>query len=206
MKQPNSEPDFYNDLALSLDKAWSVIEPGISNRTSAAHTPVVATVNSSGIPQQRVMVLRAADRNNRRLRFHTDARAAKNRQCGQASVLMYDAQEKVQIRLEGLTLAQTVGDDVDSAWQNSTTFARRCYMAEVEPGSPVALPMSGLPEWIEGKQPVEEQLASYRANFALLWFDIQSIEWLYLANTGHRRAKWDWNDAISGWSGRWLVP
>jgi pyridoxamine 5'-phosphate oxidase len=206
MKQPNSEPDFYNDLALSLDKAWSVIEPGISNRASAGHTPVVATVNSSGIPQQRVMVLRAADRNKRRLRFHTDARAAKNRQCGQASVLMYDAQEKVQIRLEGLTLVQTVGDDVDSAWQNSTTFARRCYMAEVEPGSPVALPVSGLPEWIEGKQPVEEQLASYRVNFALLWFDIQSIEWLYLANTGHRRAKWHWNDAISGWSGRWLVP
>jgi pyridoxamine 5'-phosphate oxidase len=206
MSATNDITDFYNDLGLSFDKAWSVIEPGISKRTSAAHTPVVATLDAAGIPQQRVMVLRAADRQQRRLRFHTDSRSAKIEQSGPASVLMYDPDEKVQLRFEGSASAQTNGDEVDAAWQASTTFARRCYMAKTAPGSLAAGATSGLPEWIEGKQPAEAQLEPYRPNFALLWFDIASVEFLYLANAGHRRAKWHWDEYAGTWSGRWLIP
>ena len=135
---------FYNNLELSFEKAWSIIEPGAIKRTSPAHTPAVATLCPDGTPQQRVMVLRAADRANRQLRFHTDARAAKVAQHGAASVLMYDADEKVQLRLGGRVTVQTEGPEVDAAWAGSTTFARRCYMAEHAPGSLATEPMSGL--------------------------------------------------------------
>lgn len=204
-----SNPDFYNDLDLSFTKAWDVIEPGATKRSSPAHTPVVATVGDVGEPQLRVMVLRAADRTARRLRFHTDMRSNKLREIRQrstASVLMYDPELKLQLRLSGHISVATESDEVDQAWYNSTTFARRCYMADAAPGSLSNEATSGLPAWIEGKQPEEGQLVGARADFALLWFEVRSLEWLYLANVGHRRAKWDWDHATGKWSGRWLVP
>lgn len=79
-------------------------------------------------------------------------------------------------------------------------------MAEAAPGTPLANPSSGLPEWIEGKQPDEAQLANYRGNFAALVVQIDAVEWLYLANAGHRRARWQWDATQNSWSGDWLVP
>jgi pyridoxamine 5'-phosphate oxidase len=209
MNQKCDGPDFYNDLDLSFAQAWDVIEPGATKRSSPAHTPVVATVGNEGEPQLRVMVLRAADRASRLLRFHTDARSNKIMEIGSgcaASMLMYDPSEKLQLRLSGTLSSALEGGDVDAAWSGSTTFARRCYMAEVAPGTQSDGPTSGLPEWIEGKQPVEADLADARQNFAVLWFETRVVEWLYLANNGHRRARWEWQPAADTWSGRWLVP
>ena len=79
-------------------------------------------------------------------------------------------------------------------------------MAEAAPGKPVAHPSSGLPDWIEGRQPEEAQLADYRGNFATLLVEIDTIEWLYLANAGHRRARWQWDAAQNAWAGSWLIP
>lgn len=203
------DPVFYSDLNLSFAKAWDLIEPGASKRTSPAHTPVVGTIGGDGVPQLRIMVLREADRANRRLRFHTDVRSTKIHEIasnGKASVLMYDAAEKLQLRLSGEARVQNDATDVDDAWSSSTTFARRCYMAERPPATPSPNPTSGLPNWIEGRQPDELQLLDARANFAVLWFEIHSIEWLYLANQGHRRARWDWHDGTQSWHGSWLVP
>lgn len=202
-------PDFYNDLDLSFAKAWDLIEPGAIKRSSPAHTPVVGSVDAAGLSQLRVMVLREADRSTRRLRFHTDSRSAKIEDFAiddRVSILMYDAAEKLQLRLFGTASVQTEGAAVDAAWASSTTFARRCYMAENAPGIESDLPTSGLPAWIEGRQPLEEQLGEARANFAILWCDITEMEWLYLANAGHRRARWTWNGSLQSWSGRWLVP
>ena len=195
---------FYNDLELSFAKAWDVIEPGASKRTSPAHTPVVGTVDQQGHPQLRVMVVRKANQDTRLLRFHTDLRSFKISETARdnrASVLMYDPGEKLQLRLAGTAWVEHEGESVDAAWRDSTTFARRCYMAEAAPGTAADVPMSGLPPWIEGKQPDEADLVDARQNFALLWFQVVSLEFLYLANSGHRRAKWFWNEGPRHWSG-----
>lgn len=202
-------PDFYNDLSRSFEKIWQLLLDGAQNRHGAAHTPVVATADALGSPQQRVMILRAANREERRLRFHTDARSLKVAEVGEhilASALIYDASEKLQLRMSGAAHVEQTGPVVDKAWQQSTVFARRCYMTKSPPGLAAAAPTSGLPEWIEGKKPVEDDLTEARANFALLWLEIDSIEWLYLANAGHRRAKWEWHEGDHRWSGCWLVP
>lgn len=209
MTPASSQPDYYDDLDLSFSKAWDLIEPGATKRTSPAHTPVVGSVDASGIAQLRVMVLREANRDSRLLRFHTDSRSTKisdfrNNSC--VSILMYDPTEKLQLRLFVTAHIETDGLAVDSAWIASTTFARRCYLAEAAPGSVSDAPTSGLPTWIEGQQPVEDQLTEARANFAILWCKVEELEWLYLANSGHRRARWTWDDCQHTWSGRWLVP
>lgn len=209
MNALNSLPAYYDDLALSFEESWSIIKAGVTNRHSPAHMPAVGSVDESGAPHVRIMVLRDASRDTRTLRFHTDSRSIKAVQLCKnpaTSVLIYDPAAKVQIRMSGKTHFARTGDTVDIAWSTSTPFARRCYMAEAAPGTPSAKASSGLPDWIEGKQPDAEQLADYRGNFAALLVEIESIEWLYLANAGHRRARWQWDEVQNIWAGSWLIP
>lgn len=182
-----------------------MLQAGASDRKSAAHTPVVATVTAEGAPSQRVMILREVDWDNRRLRFHTDVRSAKVGEAdgAAASVLIYDPKAKIQLRIGGTCRVEQDGPIADAAWQSSTLFARRCYMAEESPGLVTDAPTSGLPPAIEGRQPSEADIAPARANFAVLIVTYDCIEWLYLANSGHRRARFTWEE---GWQGNWLVP
>ena len=209
MTELPSQPPYYDDLGLSFEEAWNLVEAGSTDRNSPAHTPTVGTVDETGAPQLRIMILRDASRVARTLRFHTDLRSIKAAQVRNnvaTSVLFYDVSAKLQIRMSGQTHLLPIGDVADAAWSNSTPFARRCYMAEAAPGLPIAGPSSGLPEWIQGKKPDEAQLADYRPNFSTMLVEIQSVEWLYLANAGHRRACWQWQDAQKSWQGSWLVP
>lgn len=193
------------DLPEILAQAWRLLVRGGVDRRSPLHTPAVCSVDGDGLPQARVMVLRQADPLAATLRFHTDARSPKVAQLDgrPVSVLAYHAGENIQLRLAGT--ARIGRDDavVDGIWAASTTFARRCYMAEAAPGTPLPGPASGLPAWIEGQQPTETQVAPARGNFAVLWVDVAAIDWLHLANSGHRRAVFR---SANGWAGEWRVP
>lgn len=201
--------DFYNDLEASFAEARRLIEPGATDRRSEAHCPSVATLDANGLPSQRVMILRHVDWAARKLRFHTDARSTKTLTLSErkaASVLFYLPEAKIQLRLNGTISITIAGDEIDQAWDAATLFARRAYMATTAPGSIVDQPVSGLPTLIEGRQPTEEDIAPARENFALLHVEFDTVEWLYLANSGHRRARWRWNAGLANWEGNWLIP
>ena len=188
-----------------LAHAWSLLVRGGADRKSPVHTPVVCSVDADGLPQARVMVLRKANPEDGTLRFHTDARSPKVTQLdgGAVAVLAYHPADQVQLRLAGTARILTDGATVDGIWDASTLFARRCYLAEHPPGTPLPGPGSGLPAWIEGQQPTPEQIVPARENFATLWIGVTSIDWLHLANSGHRRAVFR---AADGWAGSWLAP
>lgn len=194
-----------DDLDDAFDTAWRLLGRGAVDRRSPMHTPVVASVTADGAPDARVMVLRAADRATARLRFHTDARSPK---CAAldgrpVAVLAYHPGEAVQMRLAGTARIVREGPEIDAIWTNSTPFARRCYMVEAVPGTPRASAGSGLPPNVEGRKPELAELVPARANFALVMIDIASIDWLHLAQSGHRRAVFG---AADGWAGQWRVP
>ena len=151
------------------------------------------------------MVLRAVNRSAGTLRFHTDARSPKcaGLRGGQVSVLAYHPGDALQIRLAGIARVTTEGAEVEAAWLSSTTFARRCYLAEKAPGSALPAPGSGLPAWAEGHKPDEADLLPARANFALVTVEVSAIDWLHLAEGGHRRVQFS---AIDNWRGAWVVP
>ena len=200
-------PDFYNDLDASLDRAWALLLEGARNRSGGAHTPSLATVDGDGRPRQRIMVLRAADLDRRHLRFHTDARSDKIVEIGAAapvSVLIYDADAKLQLRLSGTASVQTHSASADEAWSEADNYARRCYLADPGPGTPVQKPTSGLPASVQGEKPSDEQLKPARSNFAIVQAEIDQIDFYYLAHQGHRRARFAWNG--ERWDGTWLVP
>jgi 3-hydroxyisobutyrate dehydrogenase len=182
---------------------------GAANRKSPMHSPVVASADAD----VRVMVLRAFDEEAWTLRFHTDARSPKaeafggcdNDTGGPVGILLYDFAAKTQIRVRGVARVESKSALAQEAWEASTTFARRCYLAVDAPGAVSDSAISGLPEWAEGLQPSEEQVAPARENFAVLLVEITQIDWLYLANTGHRRAQFE-RDAGGDWTGKWVVP
>ena len=171
---------------------------GCSDRKSAMHTPVVTTADADA----RIMVLRDYQPTGSVLRFHTDARAPKVSAIGEGApvgVLFYDREAKIQIRCHGMGRIESVGASADAAWQESTNFARRCYLGEA-PGAVSDHPTSGLPEWAEGVEPDESQLVQARKNFAVLLVEVTSFDWFYLAQTGHVRARLEQGE------GRWIAP
>lgn len=195
------------DLASIIRSGWDLLEQGASNRRSMMHTPVVASIDQHGLPDQRVMVLREADRDRRLLRFHTDIRSPKVGQIGDGApvhILAYEGDARVQLRMSGLGRVVSDGPEADVAWAESSLFARRCYLAEHGPGSQSGEPTSGLPTQVEGRKPSEDQVAPGRKNFAVLMVRIDCMDWFSLAQAGHRRALVEWQNGVP--HGRWLVP
>lgn len=195
-----------NQQSEILGQIWQLLVRGGADRRSPLHTPVVTSVSTDGAPDARVMVLRKADPSRALLRFHTDARSPKclalNGQ--RVAILGYHPAEKIQLRIFGLATIEVEGAEVDAAWAASSLFARRCYLAEQPPGTSLEAPGSGLPAEIEGEQPTEQQVAPARPNFALLHVHIKKIDWLYLTNSGHRRARFELND--NAWAAEWTAP
>ena len=192
-------PDSLDSIRTDL---FQRIEQGARDRNSAMHTPAVATAEGDA----RIMVLRDFDRDRALLRFHTDARAPKvsaietDRRVG---VLFYDRDAKIQIRCRGQGRIEREGSVADAAWAQSTNFARRCYLG-AGPGEVATEPTSGLPARFEGVEPDDEALAPARANFAVLLVELTELDWFYLSNDGHRRARFD--RVGEGWKGRWIAP
>ncbi|MEL6486150.1 MAG: pyridoxamine 5'-phosphate oxidase family protein [Pseudomonadota bacterium] len=173
------------------------------DRKSPMHTPAVITSDIDA----RTMVLREFDSLAWTLRFHTDTRAPKVASIEadpRVAVLFYDKGAKIQIRARGTAQILREAPVTQNAWQAGSNFARRCYMGE-GPGTASDIPTSGLPPELEGVEPSDEQLAPARANFAVLLITLRELDWLYLAHTGHVRARFD-AGPDGHWPGRWVTP
>jgi pyridoxamine 5'-phosphate oxidase len=189
-QQRRAIPGFYNDLDATLAHAWAMIGRGVADRRFAFHTPVIGTVDEAGAPSQRVMVLRAANGGERMLRLHTDTRSNKLAHVAQqprVSVLFYDVGAKLQLRVGGIGQIHAEDDIARQAWLQSRPQSRLCYE--------------------QGVAPVDARFAASdvgQKNFSVLTVLVDTIESLYLAIEGHRRARWMWND--NQWQGTWLAP
>ncbi|GAA0481946.1 flavin-binding protein [Parasphingorhabdus litoris] len=204
-----ADQPFLDDLSLSLDEAWKLLVRGSRDRKSPLHTPAVASVRRDGSPSQRIMVLREATRESRMLRFNTDRRASKVDDINDGApiaILGYHPGAKVQLRLSGVGRIEHSSASCDAAWNEATLYGKRCYLAHPAPGSPVDAPTSGLDPEMEGRKPEGFEVAPARENFAVLLAEIDQIEWLYLAHTGHRRALFTWDEEKGQWTSHWLVP
>ncbi|MEO1221031.1 MAG: pyridoxamine 5'-phosphate oxidase family protein [Pseudomonadota bacterium] len=173
------------------------------DRRSPMHVPAVVTSDVDA----RGMVLREFNSSDWFLRFHTDTRAPKVTAIEadpRMAVLFYDKGSKIQIRVKGK--GRILRDDpiTQTAWDQGTNFARRCYLGD-GPGALSELPTSGLPSELEGHEPTDEQLIPARDNFAILMVELAELDWLYLAHTGHVRAQFVRGDD-GDWQGRWVSP
>ena len=188
-------PDWYDDLEGFEAAAWRLLARGTADRRSPMHTPVLCTIGVDGAPRARVVVLRGADREARRLRFHSDARATKIAEIerdARASVTFYDRGAKLQVRVDGRATVHRPGSAVaDEAWRATRDFSRTTYRVSPAAGTAIAA----------GDDYAHPEMADKgRLNFTTITLDAVSTEVLFLAAAGHRRV------VFTGGERRWLVP
>ncbi|KAL1520239.1 hypothetical protein AB1Y20_023709 [Prymnesium parvum] len=195
-------------LDATFAHAWRLLRLSVAPRRSpplvSFRTPVVASSDASGAPQQRVMVLRAVECDGYdapgpppsalpRLRFHTDVRS---RKCAELSggarcgVLFYDKAEKLQLRAAGraqLHELRRQHAEAARAWGEAAPMSRKCYFVDEAPGQAVSLEaLRGLREALRG---VDTQRAEPPSpHFACIVVHVSQLELLYLSHDDSRRA------------------
>ena len=192
---------FYDDLDESLAEAWRLLEEGVKDRHSPCHTPSLCTLDAEGLPAVRTVVLRGADRASRSLRVHTDWRSRKVAEIKarpRISLHAYHAGRKIQLRLTGQANLHHQDDVARAAWEASRPFSRLCYGVEPGPGTSIGEAW----EWQQGDESGAE--AGSFDNFCAVVLQVETLEWLYLAYRGHRRALFDWRSGAL--TQTWLVP
>lgn len=165
--------------------------------------PGLATIDASGAPSARTVVLRAADGGRWVLRFHTDGRSAKAAEieaAGRVACLFYDPVSKVQLRATGRAEIHRQDGVARAAWATADPVQRRAYLAVAAPGTPASGPTSGLPSDPLILADQEKGLAA----FTVIDVQVERLEWLHLDGDGHRKA------VIERREGKiistWLVP
>ncbi len=200
-------PKFYNDLDLTLKEIEYLLSRGVKDRKSCFHYTMLSTINDK-FPESRTVILRNFNKDRFELNIHSDLRSGKINQIennNNVSCLFYDDKKKIQIRINGLAIIEK---SYQPSWEKLSNWSKRCYLSEKKPGTEVAKPSSGFPERFVNESPNDKDSIEGLKNFALIKVMISSIEWLYLASQGHRRAvfKIFRKDSPLSIKKKWLIP
>ena len=198
------QPAYYEDFAEIQNKYWSMLDDAVTNRASPFRIPVFMCAHEDEI-DGRIVVLRKSDRENNLLQFHTDLRSPKVeilKKNNKASLLFYDKEEKIQLRVKVTCKINNKNSIAEESWKKTQHISRRCYLTDSGPGSVSESPTSGMISKLEDFDYTMEQSEKGYENFTVIKCKIKSIEWLYLAAKGHRRAIFDFENSKNNW----LVP
>lgn len=194
-------PSFLVDLDAVLEHGFDLLTKAVRLRSAPMHTPVVSTIGRDGRPRARVVVLRAFDRVRRQLRFHTDIRSDKFHELHvdpRIALTFYDAEEKIQLRIEGRATLHQNDESANAAWASSQPISKLCYAVEPGPGHPIgtrddfSLPRD------------RSESETGRAHFAAIIVAIDEMDFLWLGAAGNRRALYKFGD--HQFDARWVVP
>ena len=197
-------PAYYEDFTEIKKKIWSMLENAVTDRSSPFRIPVFICGDQSDL-DGRIVVLRKADNKNNLVQFHSDIRSEKIEKLKKnqkAGMLFYDKEEKIQVRLKVDCIVNHNNEITKESWSKTQHISRKCYLVDNGPGTESKTPTSGLKPELDNFDYTKEQSEEGYKNFTVVQCKIKSIEWLYLAAKGHRRAKFDFQSNKNAW----LVP
>ena len=198
------QPAYYENLEEIQKKLWSMLDDAVVNRSSPFRIPVFICTDQNDV-DGRIVVLRKSDKNKNVLQFHTDLRSPKVnilKKNKNASLVFYDKEEKIQLRVKVICEINNKNLIAEESWKKTQHISRRCYLTDSPPGTASENPTSGMISKLEDFDYTMEQSEDGYKNFTVIKCNIKSIEWLYLAAKGHRRAKFD----LETNKNSWLVP
>jgi|TARA_B110000263_G_scaffold244314_1_gene252176 pyridoxamine 5'-phosphate oxidase len=198
------QPAYYENLEEIQKKLWSMLGDAVVNRNSPFRIPVFICADQNDI-DGRIVVLRKSDQNNNLLQFHTDLRSQKVnilKKNKNASLVFYDKEQKIQLRAKVICEINNKNSISEESWKKTQHISRRCYLTDSAPGSLSGSPTSGMISKLEDFDYTMEQSEKGYENFTVIKCEIKSIEWLYLAAKGHRRAIFN----LINNKKNWLVP
>ena len=197
-------PAYYEDFTEIKKKIWSMLESAVTDRSSPFRIPVFICGDQSDL-DGRIVVLRKADNKNNLVQFHSDIRSEKIEKLKKnqkAGMLFYDKEEKIQVRLKVDCIVNHNNEITKESWSKTQHISRKCYLVDNGPGTESKTPTSGLKPELDNFDYTKEQSEEGYKNFTVVQCKIKSIEWLYLAAKGHRRARFD----LETNKDAWLVP
>ena len=198
------QPAYYENFKEIKKKIWSMLDEAVTNRSSQFRIPVFICGNQKDF-DGRIVVLRKSDQSNNLVQFHSDIRSdkiAKLKSNKNASLLFYDKEEKIQVRLKVECNINHNNEITKESWSKTGHISRKCYLVENGPGTESPNPTSGLKPELDNFEFTMEQSEEGYKNFTVIQCKIKTIEWLYLAAKGHRRARFE----IDNNKEYWLVP
>ena len=198
------QPAYYEDLKEIKKKIWSMLDDAVTNRSSQFRIPVFICGNQKDF-DGRIVVLRKSDQSNNIVQFHSDIRSdkiPKLKNNKNASMLFYDKEEKIQVRLKVECTINHSNEITKESWSKTGHISRKCYLVENGPGTESPSPTSGLKPELDNFEFTMEQSEEGYKNFTVIQCKIKTIEWLYLAAKGHRRARFE----VDNNKEYWLVP
>jgi pyridoxamine 5'-phosphate oxidase len=198
------QPAYYENFKEIQKKIWLMLDDSISNRDAQFRIPVFICGNQNDF-DGRVVVLRKSDQQNNLVQFHSDIRSnkiAKLKKNKKASMLFYDKEEKIQVRLKVECIVNHNNEITKQSWIKTGHMSRKCYLLDNGPGTESPTPTSGLKPELDNFEFTMEQSEEGYKNFTVIQCEIKNIEWLYLAAKGHRRARFD----LENKKDTWLVP
>ena len=182
-----------------------MLSNAVSNRNSSFRIPVFICGDQTNF-DGRIVVIRKAEVANQIIQFHSDIRSDKIRKLNKnknAAMLFYDKEEKIQARIKVDCTVNHNNNISKESWLKTQHISRKCYLVDSGPGTKSSTPTSGLKPELDNFEFTKEQSEAGYKNFTVIQCKIKSIEWLYLAAKGHRRAFLDYT---GGEKYTWLVP
>ena len=198
------QPAYYEDFKEIKKKIWSMLDDAVTNRSSQFRIPVFICGDQKDF-DGRIVVLRKSDQSNNLVQFHSDIRSDKIdilKKNPKASFLFYDKELKIQVRLKVEAIINHKNDVTKQSWEKTQHISRKCYLVDNGPGTISDEPTSGLKPELDNFDYTKEESEEGYKNFTVIQCKIKSIEWLYLAAKGHRRARFD----LVNNKNNWLVP
>tara|TARA_Y100001936_G_C15759286_1_gene500329 strand:- start:147 stop:692 length:546 start_codon:yes stop_codon:yes gene_type:complete len=181
-----------------------MLDDAVTNRSSQFRIPVFVCGDQKEF-DGRIVVLRKSDQPNDLIQFHSDIRSdkiEKLKKNPKAAMLFYDKEEKIQVRLKVQCTINHNNEIAKESWSKTQHISRKCYLVENGPGTVSDKPTSGLKPELDNFDFTKEKSEEGYKNFTVIQCKIKSIEWLYLAAKGHRRARFD----IEKNKDIWLIP
>ena len=199
------QPAYYESFAEIEKKIWLLLDDAVINRTSPFRIPVFICGSQNDF-DGRIVVLRKSNQSNKLLQFHSDIRSDKIKKLkdnNNASMLFYDKEEKIQVRVKIECTINHENEVTKQSWLKTGHMSRKCYLVDNGPGTESVTPTSGLKPELDNFEFTMEQSEEGYKNFTVIQCKIKSLEWLYLAAKGHRRARFEFSDYTKGY---WLIP
>ncbi|MBQ4914461.1 pyridoxamine 5'-phosphate oxidase family protein [Maribacter sp. MMG018] len=177
---------YWNELKDELQK-------GVNQKDHPFRYATLGTVGMDKLARLRTVVLREVLKNGN-LRFYTDRRSKKVLHMienPKVSMLFYQPQKLLQIKVEGLATVHTDQDTISDIWKNIPENNKKDYTTNYAPGSGINDPDTI--SYLEGDH-----------FFCMVEVEPFKIEYLKLNRPNHIRVKYSKNDY--GWESEFLVP
>ena len=165
-----------NEILTLIETA---LEKGVKDRHSDYHTFSVAT-SKNNITQNRTVVLRDYDSEEKIIRYHTNYSTQKIKDINindNSACVFYSKKDKVQIRINGISHIDNNNSLCNQKWNKMNEQSKLCYFQNISPG-----------EKIESPEAITQiKTSSVSKLFTVITIKIKTIDWLFLSRKGHKR-------------------